>query len=89
MDIDSTAARYGPKDDAFRRSGGQEWFGGETALHCASGRGHLDTVSLLIELRADVAKTDERGRSFIHISSGSCAALFNAVIRQSTLDAEV
>eukprot|EP00438_Fugacium_kawagutii_P005495 Skav227039 [mRNA] locus=scaffold72:361782:362243:+ [translate_table: standard] len=54
-DIDLTSESY-PGPCNFPIYGeDQLWFGKETALLCASGRGHLDTVVHLLEQNADVA----------------------------------
>eukprot|EP00438_Fugacium_kawagutii_P004106 Skav229747 [mRNA] locus=scaffold6303:12131:12825:- [translate_table: standard] len=47
----------------------QWWYGQETSLHFASGRGHLQVVALLLEFEADVGILDARGRSWIDVRS--------------------
>eukprot|EP00438_Fugacium_kawagutii_P015949 Skav228685 [mRNA] locus=scaffold3370:70978:71364:- [translate_table: standard] len=48
----------------------QWWYGQETSLHFASGRGHLQVAALLLEFEADVAISDARGRRWIDLSMG-------------------
>eukprot|EP00438_Fugacium_kawagutii_P007884 Skav213959 [mRNA] locus=scaffold1979:330328:330624:+ [translate_table: standard] len=48
----------------------QWWYGQETSLHFASGRGHLPVVALLLEFEADVGILDARCRSWIDVSVG-------------------
>lgn len=64
----------------------EELFGGETPLLSASARGHLSTVGVLIENRADIGLSDERGRSFVGVASGCCAQLFDAIKERARMD---
>eukprot|EP00438_Fugacium_kawagutii_P035428 Skav206963 [mRNA] locus=scaffold255:276239:276721:+ [translate_table: standard] len=48
----------------------QRWYGQETSLHFASGRGHLQVAALLLEFEADVGILDAKGRSWIDVSMG-------------------
>eukprot|EP00438_Fugacium_kawagutii_P020377 Skav231799 [mRNA] locus=scaffold6451:1638:2198:+ [translate_table: standard] len=48
----------------------QQWYGQDTSLHFASGRGHVQVVALLLDFKADVGILDARGRSWIDVSKG-------------------
>eukprot|EP00438_Fugacium_kawagutii_P019598 Skav232771 [mRNA] locus=scaffold614:16662:18763:+ [translate_table: standard] len=54
------------------------WAGHETALHFASGRGHLHTVHLLITFKAQFEILDGRGQSWLQVATGSVATLYQA-----------
>jgi hypothetical protein len=52
---------FGGQSDALNEDG-------VTALHETIGRGHLDTVKLLLDSGADPLRLDERGRSYLDIA---------------------
>eukprot|EP00438_Fugacium_kawagutii_P021793 Skav200331 [mRNA] locus=scaffold2835:20027:20413:- [translate_table: standard] len=62
----------------------QWWYGQETSLHFASGRGHVQVVALLLEFAADVGIYDARGRSWIDVSMGP-VHIFTAACSESFL----
>eukprot|EP00438_Fugacium_kawagutii_P003824 Skav230271 [mRNA] locus=scaffold3387:389583:390119:+ [translate_table: standard] len=56
------------------------WAGQETALHFASGRGHLHTVHLLITYKAHLNVLDGRGRSWLQVATGSVSVMHQAFL---------
>eukprot|EP00438_Fugacium_kawagutii_P000771 Skav229105 [mRNA] locus=scaffold92:580309:582790:- [translate_table: standard] len=56
------------------------WAGLETALHFASGRGHLHTVHLLITFKAHLELLDGQGRNWLQVATGSVATLYQAFL---------
>eukprot|EP00438_Fugacium_kawagutii_P029707 Skav204892 [mRNA] locus=scaffold1926:18029:18358:- [translate_table: standard] len=56
------------------------WAGQETALHFASGRGHLCTVHLLITCKAHLGILDGRGQSWLQVATGSVSVLYRAFL---------
>eukprot|EP00438_Fugacium_kawagutii_P036419 Skav228952 [mRNA] locus=scaffold2816:24844:25353:+ [translate_table: standard] len=56
------------------------WAGHETALHFASGRGHLHTVHLLLTFRAQLDTLDGRGQNWLQVATGSVATLYQAFL---------
>jgi ankyrin repeat protein len=45
---------------------------GQTALHVAAGKGHVDVVAKLIDLGCDMSKTDNNGWTALHVAAGTC-----------------
>eukprot|EP00438_Fugacium_kawagutii_P018748 Skav204387 [mRNA] locus=scaffold2947:31832:32401:+ [translate_table: standard] len=60
------------------------WAGQETALHFASGRGHLHTVHLLITRKAHLNVLDGRGRSWLQVATGSVSVMRLAFLATTT-----
>eukprot|EP00438_Fugacium_kawagutii_P011140 Skav221619 [mRNA] locus=scaffold1327:152873:153220:+ [translate_table: standard] len=56
------------------------WAGQETALHFASGRGHLHTVHLLITFKAHLTILDGRGCTWLQVATGSVSVLHQAFL---------
>eukprot|EP00438_Fugacium_kawagutii_P030503 Skav213631 [mRNA] locus=scaffold2012:18066:19755:- [translate_table: standard] len=56
------------------------WAGQETALHFASGRGHLHTVHLLITFKAHLTILDGRGCTWLQVATGSVSILHQAFL---------
>eukprot|EP00438_Fugacium_kawagutii_P027791 Skav220646 [mRNA] locus=scaffold112:752036:753061:- [translate_table: standard] len=56
------------------------WAGLETALHFASGRGHLHTVHLLITFKAQLELLDGRGQNWLQVATGSVETLRQAFL---------
>eukprot|EP00438_Fugacium_kawagutii_P011235 Skav211176 [mRNA] locus=scaffold884:6600:8908:- [translate_table: standard] len=56
------------------------WAGQETALHFASGRGHLHTVHLLITFKAQLTILDGRGCAWLQVATGSVSVLHQAFL---------
>eukprot|EP00438_Fugacium_kawagutii_P004044 Skav219292 [mRNA] locus=scaffold2157:358081:360192:+ [translate_table: standard] len=63
------------------------WAGHETALHFASGRGHLHTVHLLITFKAQIEILDGRGQSWLQVATGSVATLYQAFLATTSQQA--
>eukprot|EP00438_Fugacium_kawagutii_P031043 Skav215824 [mRNA] locus=scaffold4622:1095:2105:- [translate_table: standard] len=56
--------------DSMYENQRQWWYGQETSLHFASGRGHLQVAALLLEYAADVSILDAQDRNWIEVSMG-------------------
>eukprot|EP00438_Fugacium_kawagutii_P011328 Skav221757 [mRNA] locus=scaffold1904:5345:6745:- [translate_table: standard] len=56
------------------------WAGQETALHFASGRGHLHTAHLLITFKAQLTILDGRGCTWLQVATGSVSVLYRAFL---------
>eukprot|EP00438_Fugacium_kawagutii_P007351 Skav200211 [mRNA] locus=scaffold890:140:1009:- [translate_table: standard] len=63
------------------------WAGHETALHFASGRGHLHTAHLLITFEAQLELLDGRGQSWVQVATGSVATLHQAFLATTSQQA--
>eukprot|EP00438_Fugacium_kawagutii_P012100 Skav231236 [mRNA] locus=scaffold1540:26469:27371:+ [translate_table: standard] len=63
------------------------WAGHETALHFASGRGHLHTVHLLITFKARLEILDGRGQNWLQVATGSVATLHQAFLATTSQQA--
>eukprot|EP00438_Fugacium_kawagutii_P001853 Skav214614 [mRNA] locus=scaffold1691:479:1795:+ [translate_table: standard] len=63
------------------------WAGHETALHFASGRGHLHTAHLLITFKAQLELLDGRGQSWLQVATGSVATLYQAFLATTSQQA--